>query len=196
MDISLTESVFFLPGVIIGIIVLGIIAIILYQRRSKKRGSLEGRIDTPLHHIRHRLDYQPGTKPILGFIKPTAIATPQPVTPDIQKPKEIDLTSTCKNMTESLAALAEKYSLTSFTIATEDGLIVGSSGGDTTQSDAAIFSQNFKNDPLIETPGVIMFGLTWKGSELIGIIRTKISLPNETLQQIAADTKIILNLWV
>ena len=196
MDISLTESVFFLPGVIIGVIILGIIGIVLYQRRSKKRGSLTRGTDTSLHPIRHRLDYQPGAKPIPGFIQPTVTATSQPVTPAIPKPKEIDLTSTCRDMTESLAALTEKYSLTSFTIATEDGLIFGSSGGDTTQSDAAIFSHTFKNDPLIETPGVITFGLTCKGSELVGIIRTNASLSDETRQQIAADTKMILNLWV
>lgn len=197
MDFSLTGSFLFLPAVIIGVIVVAIIAIVIYQSRSKKSGSFAGSPENKtLHQARNRLDYQPGTKPVPGFIRPAGISAPAKGTPEIPKPRDIDLTSSCRDMTESLTALTEKYSLTSFTIATQDGLVFGSSGGDTPQSDAAIFSEIFKNDPLNETPGVILFRLTHKGSELIGIIRTKPSLPKELLQQIAGDAKNILNVWV
>ena len=195
MDISLTGSGYLLPMVIIGIVVVVVIAVVLFQRRSKKRRHSEGDTGLSRYPPRHRLDYQPESKPIPA-IQPAVTSTPLARTVDVPKPKDIDLTSTRKDMTESLAAIVGKYSLSNFTIATADGLIFGSSGGDTAQTDAASYSEMFKNDPLSEIPGVVLFGLTHKGSELIGIVRAKTQPPREIIQQIAADTKVILNWWV
>ncbi|MFA6224943.1 MAG: hypothetical protein WC620_01875 [Methanoregula sp.] len=81
----------------------------------------------------------------------------------------------------------------SFTIATADGLVFGSYGGDAAQNDAATYSELFKNNPLVETPGIVLFGLTYKGLELIGIIRTKTPLPEKNVNLITEDTKVILD---
>ena len=118
------------------------------------------------------------------------------MTADVPKPKKIDLTSTRRDLTESLTALAQKYSLDNFTIATADGLLFGSSGGDTALADAATYSGIFKSDPFSKTPGVSLFGMTHKGSDLVGIVRAKTPLKNEVIQQITADTQVVLNWWV
>jgi len=195
MDISLTGSGYLLPMVIVGIVVVVVIAVVIFQRRSKKRLYPRGDTDASPYPPSHRLDYQPESKSI-PVIQPMLASTPLARTADVPKPKDIDLTNTSKDMTESLEALVGKYSLSNFTIATADGLLFGSSGGDTDQADSATYSEIFKNDPLTETPGVVLFGLTHKGSELIGIVRAKTPLPNKIVQQIAADTKVILNWWI
>ena len=195
MDISLTGSGYFLPMVIIGIIVVVVIAIVIFQRHSQKRRSKRGDPVTSRYPHRHRLDYQPESK-LMPVIRPMVTSPSLARAADVPKPKDVDLTNTRKDMTESLEAFVGKYSLSCFTIATADGLVFGSSGGDTDQADSATYSEIFKNDPLTETPGVVLFGLTHKGSELIGIVRAKTPLPNKIVQQIAADTKVILNWWI
>jgi hypothetical protein len=195
MDFSLTGSGYLLPMVIIGIVIIVVIAAVLFQIRSKKRSSPRGDTELSPYSPRHPLDYQPQSKPI-PVIQPSVIPAPRALAADVAKPKEIDLTKARKDMTESLDALVRKYSLNNFTIATADGLVFGSSMGDTAQADAATYSEMFKNDPLTETRGVVLFGITYKGSELIGIVRAKTPPPNEIMQQIAADTKVILNWWI
>jgi hypothetical protein len=195
MDISLTGSGYILPMVIIGIVVIVVIAVVLLQGRSKERHQPRGGLGSYQNSSGNRLDYQPESRPTPA-IHIVVNAPPTARTAEAPKPKEMDLTSACSNTTESLQALVEKYSLKSFTIATADGLIFGSSGDETDQADAAIFSAIFKNDPLAETPGVVLFGLAHKGSDLIGIARIPSPLPRGIIQQIAADTKIILNWWI
>lgn len=195
MDFSLTGSGSLLPVVIIGIIIGIIIVSVFFVQRLKKRQSHQPESDTSVSAPRHRLDYQPEVKP-RPIIPPTVKPTPSAQAAAAVRPDDIDLVSTRKDLTESLVALSEKYSLDSFTLTTADGLVFGSSGGDTSQTDAAIYSGIFKNDPLIETPGVELFSLMHKGSELIGIIRTGTSIPENILNQIITDTNSILNWWI
>ena len=100
------------------------------------------------------------------------------------------------DITASLRTLTEKYSLDQFTIATADGLVFASSGGENAQDDAALFSEMFASDPLTETPGVTLFGLDYKGSGLVGIIRTNLRIPGEVARMIERDTKDILHKWI
>jgi len=195
MDILQTVSGFLLPIVIIGIVVIVVIAIVILNKRERKRLPPRGATELPGDSFAHRLDYRPESKQIPP-IHPIVTATPLARTAEAQKPKYIDLTTNRRDITESLKALVEKYSLNSFTLATADGLIFGSSGGDTCQTDAATFSGIFKNDPLADTQGVVLFGLTHKGSDLVGIVRITSRLPCETVSQITEDTRIILNWWI
>jgi hypothetical protein len=195
MDISLTGTGYLLPMVIIGIVVVIVIAVVFLHSRSKKRQYPKETTELSSDYPPRRSDSPPGAKPIT-VIQSTVTQAPQTHTADLPKPQDTDLTRTKKDMTESLKALAGKYSLSSFTIATTDGLIFGSSGGESAQTDAAVYSGIFKNDPLIETPGVALFGLSHKGSDLIGIVRAKNPPPTENIKKIATDTKDILNWWV
>ncbi|PKL70143.1 MAG: hypothetical protein CVV30_01910 [Methanomicrobiales archaeon HGW-Methanomicrobiales-1] len=182
------------PAVIIGIALVAVIAIVLFRKRSKTRISLIRDTDTS-PHVRHPLDYQPKSKTV-SAIQPPVKSADGDGTTEVPKPKNIDLTSNRQDLTESLTALAQKYSLNNFTIATGDGLLFGSSGGDTALVDAATYSGIFKSDPLARTPGVSLFGITHKGSDLVGIVRAKTPLKNEVIQQIAADTQVVLNWWI
>ncbi len=189
-----TLTAYLVPGVIIGIALVAVIAIVLLRKKSKKRISV--RRDTePFPRFRHPLDYQPKSKTVSAIQSPVKSSTFTGTT-DMPKLKNINLTSTRRDLTESLAALAQKYSLDSFTIATADGLLFGSSGGDTSLADAATYSGIFKSDPSSKIPGVSLFGMTHKGSNLVGIARAKIPLKNEVIQQIAADTQVVLNWWI
>lgn len=195
MDISPIGSGSLLPIAIIGIIILVIIVVMFFIQRSGKRQSREqGKTISSSIPI-HRLDYQQDTKPkpiISSKLKPE----PSVRSAKVPQQKYIDLITSRKDLTESMVALGEKYYLDFFTIATADGLIFGSSGGDCAETDAAMYSELFKNNPFAYTPGVVLFSLPYKGSELIGIIRTDKPLPEKIVNQIAADTKVILNRWI
>ncbi len=100
------------------------------------------------------------------------------------------------DISQSLGAVVAKYSLDRFTIATSDGLVFASSGGDDTGADAARYSEMFRNDPLSETPGVVMFGFSHKGSELVGIIRADRPVSEETRKKIEKDANDIIHRWI
>jgi hypothetical protein len=105
----------------------------------------------------------------------------------------VDLLENCQDFQQSLVALAGKYCLDSFTIATSDGLVFASSGGSTAQEDAAIYNWNH-NDK--EPAGMALFSLNHKGSELMGIVRSHEIITEETQKRIENDTKDILNKWI
>ena len=182
---------FVIVTVIFTIIIVG--AFLIY--RAHKRGRRENNKDTLPPFPHHRLDYQPETK-TLPVIHPITKPAHSTFSIDSSEPEEIDFSTTGRDLTESLVALSDTYTMDIFTIATSDGLVLGSSGGDTAQNDAAVYSEQFRNNPLAETPGVILFGLNHKGSELIGIIRTRTSVSDKKLQRIAAETKNILDKWI
>jgi hypothetical protein len=143
---------------------------------------------------KQRLTYQPLAKPI-------RITAPVPVSQRVRKqrsdifapPPDVDLLDNCRDFQQSLLALAGKYSLDSFTIATSDGLVFASSGGSTAQEDAAIYSRKYDGD---EPEGIALFSLNHKGSELRGIIRSQKVITRETQKCIEHDTKDILNKWI
>jgi hypothetical protein len=126
------------------------------------------------------------------------VATPVLVRPFHQQQSpapipDVDVTGNCQDLGQSLAALAAKYSLDSFTIATSDGLVFASSIGTNAQEDAASYSGKYAG----KMPGdVVLFSLNHKGSELTGIIRSKEIMRSETQNRIKNDTKDILNKWI
>ena len=72
---------------------------------------------------------------------------PAPVPEEIPV-KEIELVSGRADITMSLLALVEKYSLDQVTIATKDGLVFASSGSENAQNDAAIYSGIYAEIPI------------------------------------------------
>ena len=109
--------------------------------------------------------------------------------------KEIEILYGRTDITQSLLALVEKYSLGTFTIATSDGLIFASSGGEDSQTDAATCSKMVNHDLPLTTPLVIVSGLTHKGSTLVGVIRTQNPVSEDISKRIATDIQAILNWW-
>jgi hypothetical protein len=185
-SVSGTETL--LLPVAIGIIVLIIIAALLLKR---SRGTNRTVVDE------EEPDFDYGTA-----IHRVPVPVSAPASPMVEQKREtsrplgMNVLEGCTDITECLDALVRKFSLESFTIATCDGLVFVSSKGDTAPADAAKYSEIFCNDPLSETPGVVLFGLNHKGSDLVGIIRTPGEVTESMLQKMENDTKDILNRWI
>jgi hypothetical protein len=162
--------------------------------RGRSEANVTGTTIPPVTHHQH-LEYQPEVKPISPVSRKSVV---QPVQRPavLPRPKPVSVIEGSTDVTASLHALVEKYSLDQFTIATSDGLVFASSGGESAQTDAARYGELFVNDPLAETPGVALFGFTHKGSNLVGIIRTNLQIPEEISRMIEDDTKDILNWWI
>jgi hypothetical protein len=186
---SIAQLVPYTDNTTLFLIVLAVVitaAALLLRKFWKDRAEKENR------ERQQRLDYQPSAKrlwvpvpvPLSRYPKRQSAAPAVP---------EADLLKNCRNLQESLLALTGKYSLDSFTIATSDGLVFASSGGETAQVDAAHYSRyNAGKDPA----GMTLFGLFHKGSDLTGIIRSSVDISPEIRKRIENDTKDILNRWI
>ena len=122
-------------------------------------------------------------------------ATPAPSAPE-KSPKKIDLIKNRVNLTESLKALAEKYSVLEITLGTDDGLVLASSTGRDVQADAAKYSQIVKQQIPPDEPGVTLFELHHKEAHLVGIVRADKDIPQGWKKEIREDTKGILQWWL
>ena len=134
------------------------------------------------------------------IVKPIPFSIPIPVSRQVRKHQpvtaptpDVDLLENCQDFQQSLLALADKYSLDSFTIATSDGLVFASSGGSTAQEDAAIYSGKYDGK---EPAGMAQFGLNHKGSELMAIVRSQETITGETQKCIESDITKIINKWI
>ena len=179
------------------IVVIALVAAAAYyllRGRGKTREPGKTVVSPPPQHPPH-LEYQPVAKPVSPIPKKSI---PQPVLRHdvLPHPKDFSVVDGIADLTGCFRALVDKYSLDQFTLATADGLVFASSGGESAQTDAASYGELFVNEPLAETPGVVLFGFTHKGSDLVGIIRTNLQVPGEIAQRIENDTKDILNRWV
>jgi len=100
------------------------------------------------------------------------------------------------DITDSTRALAEKYSLAGFTLATTDGLVFSTSGNPTATEDAAQYGGIVPPDGIPEEGGVTLFSLTHQGTSLTGVIRPDRPLKRDVIRSIRKDTQEILNRWI
>jgi hypothetical protein len=110
-------------------------------------------------------------------------------------PLEIDLFEGRTDIAGSMQAMCEKYYLSAFTIATDDGLVVASSEDDAS-ADAAKYSYLFTEGKLPDDPKVMLFGIQHKGSNLVGILRTEHNLPEAWVKDMESDAVFILRKWL
>lgn len=174
--------------IIIVLIIIILAAALLLKKARDVRSAEAGRAQ------RQHLDYQPSAKSI-----PVARAVPIPgpvrkrPAPATATAPDADLWENCQDLRRCLLALAGKYSLDSFTIATSDGLVFASSGSSMAQEDAASYSRTCDGE---KPEGVTLFSVNHKGSDLTGIIRSQGIITGETQIRIENDTKDILNRWI
>jgi hypothetical protein len=168
-------------------------AVVFYLIRTRRAKSRPVTEKSPSSH--QHLAYQPDAKPVSPVLKTAMPHTARK--PGVFPP--VKTTGIVEGMTDisgSLRALVDKYSLDEFTIATSDGLVFASSGGESAQEDAAHFGGQYRANPDAIIPGVTLFGFTHKGSDLIGIIRTSLPIPADVRRMIEQDTQEILNWWI
>lgn len=108
----------------------------------------------------------------------------------------IDCTRGMTDLSQSLGALAKKYSLATVTLATSDGLLLASSNKGISDDDVAHYCRDYVHEPTREHPGVLLFGTDHKGSLIIGIAATLSPLSPGVKQSLVRETKDILNWWI
>lgn len=160
-------------------------AAILLRSRSKKPAE-----------TRQNFAYQPEIRPVFPLAKRTGpapvVTAPDPV-PHLKTVSVIDGQTTING---SLRALALKYSLDQFTLATSDGLLFASSEGISAYEDAARYAALYTGNPTDGTEGIALFGFTHRGSDLVGIARTTLQISRERRRMIVDETQVILNWWI
>ncbi|WP_292392332.1 hypothetical protein [Methanoculleus sp. UBA303] len=99
-----------------------------------------------------------------------------------------------RSLEEYLGAIGEKYSLTSFTLATADGLLIGSTrpGG---EDEAARYSYLYTQGRLQDETGAELLGIPYRGETVVGIARPSEHLSAELMSALEQDTRDALRHW-
>ena len=100
-----------------------------------------------------------------------------------------------KTIAESLKALCEKYSLDSCTIATPDGLVVASSLEDA-EEEAAQYSYLYINGIAPHDPFIRLFGISYQGGEVVGIVKGRKEVFDNSQQALQNELQAILDWWL
>jgi LPXTG-motif cell wall-anchored protein len=177
---------------VIGIVILAAVA--LYLKKRTRQASVQKTREQP-ERPRSRLDYHPESQVTRKFERSQKAIRKQAIPVSVPKP-ENDLTTGKTDITQSLSALTSKYRIARITIATKDGLVFASSGSLEATADAALYSERFFHDHLTEIPGLILVGIQFDDEDLVGIVSTNKPIPDHIVQNIASDTKDILNWWI
>jgi len=178
MAFQITDSVFLITAVVLIVAVIALVLILvllkLYQVKSQA-GKRPGQIRL------HGTKGSSGTSPLTGIAPEKEKAVPGP---GIELHDEGDIS---KNM----QAFIEKYGFDSFTLSSEDGLVIASTSGDS-QGEAANYSQSFKNGVQSPEPGTTIFGINHHGSTIIGIVKSDRPVPIPVPGEIESDATNIL----
>ncbi|MDD1699941.1 MAG: hypothetical protein LUQ04_04000 [Methanoregula sp.] len=181
--------------IVIGIIFIVVIVVAAHtiKKNREKKQNLQKKSKTS------NFSYQPrkyhSEKKLIQRMLPALQSRTVPITPTPVS-EENSILQKKTDITQNLLQLTRKYSLDICTIATSDGLVVATSGGEQALTDAAAYG---KMRTPIQTPiisGVMIIELNLKGSALVGIIRTKNPVSEDISKKIAADTQAILNFWI
>ncbi|KUG20157.1 MAG: hypothetical protein KO206_06665 [Methanomicrobiaceae archaeon] len=100
-----------------------------------------------------------------------------------------------ESMQEHLAVLTEKHRLTSLTLASADGLSIGSTRPDP-EEDAAEFSYLFLQGKQPDESGIRLFEILHNGETVIGIARSDQDLGQDEVDVIRQDAETALQKWV
>ena len=179
---------------ILAIIALVVLYALIRIRRHNKRA--ETVPDAPQEEIfrlvsRVKYPQSPAPRPLDSADVPrTAVQEPE------IRPKDVELLEGRPDMIASMRAIAEKYSLSEITLATDEGLVFVTSADRDVQPDAVKYSQIARHQAPPDEPDVTLFELMHRDSRLIGIIRTPRELPQNWKRQIRDDTKGILQWWL
>ncbi len=176
-----------MDNITFGLMILQIMTILLLAGVA-----LEAVVAVYLARIYQKLD--PTAIPSRGSLDALTIHEPPPAE-SADMPEGVDLSQGYGSMTESIHALAGKYGLQSFTLATQDGLVVASSSPDS-QEDAATYSHLFTKGEKPDDPLFRLFGIRHRGSSLVGIIKAQRTMPESWVKSIEDDVKIILDRWL
>jgi hypothetical protein len=172
-------------GIVIAICVA--VSLVIKKIRANARARLRTLIEDP-YHIPHHVQNVPGDTPGVSPRQASYTSPPHPAV--------IDCIEGTTDLSESLAVLAKEYSLDEITLATADGLLLASSQSSPSADDIAGYCGIYNENPQARIPGIILFGMVHKGSDLIGIAKTRGLALQEPVPELIGETKDILNTWI
>ncbi|WOF17163.1 hypothetical protein F1737_10970 [Methanoplanus sp. FWC-SCC4] len=105
-----------------------------------------------------------------------------------KNPEDIYLHGTIE---ENLPVLSDTYSLSSFTMATSDGLVISSTKTHP-EEDAAKYSHLYNMNRQPDDPKTRLTGVSFRGGTVIGIMKSDTELPEGVLELIKRDISFIL----
>ena len=187
-DLTTIEIALLIVGGVVVVLLCGAVVMLAKKRRHKVRG------------LSSAIALDPSRSPLRVQKIPVNVSGDPPdtgrETDALPHRRKIDCISGRVDLSESLCALAEKYSLDEITLATADGLLLASSrsppSADAVARYAGMFAENVQPRP----PGIILFGMEHKGSFLVGIAKAGNLPVQEPDPELISDTKDILNRWI
>jgi hypothetical protein len=182
-------------GIVTILIIAAIIYLVVRSRAAKQASATMISTREPGGIPRHRLDYQPDARPVSPLKKPRVSKSVEPPAAHTV-PKTMSVVDGRTDIADSTRALAEKYALAGFTLATTDGLVFSSSGNPDATEDAAQFGGMAVPAGPGSPAGVTLFALSFRGIGLTGIIRSNRQPTSSVLRMIEQDTQEILNRWI
>jgi hypothetical protein len=172
--LSQSDTLDLLIVLILVVIALGVLQIYFLMKTSRQVTSLYSR-------LRER-----------AVKEKTTSSTPSAPFTAAEKPVEIDVLAGAGGMGKALSALVRKYLLGSITLATTDGLVVATSGGSDAESDAAHYSSAFVRGVAPSEKEVTLFSVNYRGSPVVGIIRSSKNISSTWMEGIEKDVIRIL----
>jgi len=92
--------------------------------------------------------------------------------------------------------LCEIYDLAALTLTSPDGLVVASSGDPSADEDAARMSYAAASGTPINQRGMSVFPMEYKGSNLVGIVKSQGQVSDATLAALRRDIEALLERWI
>ncbi|MFA7562267.1 MAG: hypothetical protein WCY70_02385 [Methanoculleus sp.] len=99
------------------------------------------------------------------------------------------------SLEETLGAISEKYSLLSLTLATADGLLIGSTKPGS-ENEAARYSHLYSQGKRHEEGGTELLGISYRGETVVGIAHPSEHLSSELMSALEQDIRETLQHWV
>lgn len=141
------------------------------------------------------------SRSIKGHDPPGVPATTEaPRGPDLTKPISAPPKGAIKpgdmgSLEETLGAISKKYSLASLTLATADGLLIGSTKPGS-EDEAARYSHLYSQGRLHDEEGVELLGVSYHGETVVGIAHLSERLSDEQTNALKQDIQSTLQYWV
>jgi len=96
-----------------------------------------------------------------------------------------------EDIVTGIRTIAGKYHIDSLVVAMPDGLVVASAGSNDPEYDAAHYSSLFSGDYTMPDQGVWLLPLDLRGVSLIGIARSRDTIPKEMTSRMAREITLL-----
>ncbi|HVP95014.1 MAG TPA: hypothetical protein VMS89_07580 [Methanoregulaceae archaeon] len=183
-QVPVMNSLSTITGIVLVIAIIAIVLILILLKLYQVKSAARSKHGEKVPHTKAGDPSIVSPEPIIQEYEPV-----RPVPEPEQGIRLRDQGDISKNM----QAFIEKYHLDSFTLSSDDGLVIASTSTEG-QRDAANYSQSFRAGQQSPEPGTMVFGMNHRGSTIIGIIKSGYEIAGPVFADIEADANNIL-IW-